>query len=315
MTDQNTDKNKIMLTEVLEGLRSQPKYLPSKYFYDKEGSRLFDEITELEEYYLTRTERMILESNLDDISGHLGEKIMLIEPGSGSSEKTRILLDNMNSICCYVPMDISGEYLKKVADQLRKDYPAIAIEPVVADYTNSIRLPEMYSTARKIVFFPGSTIGNFEPETATRFFNVIRNLIGDEGGFLIGVDLKKDLEVLLKAYNDSMGITSAFNKNMLDHINREIGTDFNTDDFDHSAVWNEDKSRIEMYLIAKRAITVHIAGESIQMKPGESIHTENSYKYSLTDFRKLVSPWFEIRKVWTDPREYFSLQYLTPIEN
>ncbi len=301
-----------MLTEVLEGLRSRQKFLPSKYFYDKEGSRLFDEITRLDEYYPTRTERSILESNLEDISDHLGEKIMLIEPGSGSSEKTRILLDELSSICCYMPIDISGEYLQKVAVQLRRDYPEITIEPVVADYTHAIELPKIHNSARKIVFFPGSTIGNFEPDTAMRFFKVIRGLTGNGGGLLIGVDLKKDLNILLNAYNDSKGITAAFNKNMLTHINREIGSDFEPGYFDHSAIWNEDKGRIEMHLIANRSHTITVEGESFTIEESESIHTENSYKYSLSDFSDLVSPWFGVRKVWTDPKKYFSLQYLSP---
>lgn len=312
MSKQNTDNKKAMLDEVLTGLRVKPKSLPSKYFYDKEGSRLFDEITQLKEYYPTRTERSILESNLDDIAEQLGDEITLIEPGSGSSEKTRILLGNLSSICCYIPIDISGEYLHKVAAQLREDYPGIRIEPITADYTNAIELPSMHSKARKVVFFPGSTIGNFEPETATRFFKVIRELVGTDGGFLIGVDLKKDLDVLLKAYNDSKGITEAFNKNMLNHINHEIGSDFRTNLFDHSAIWNEEKSRIEMHLIANRSHTVSINGEQIHFEEGESIHTENSYKYSLPDFEELVSPWFEVKKVWTDPKKYFSLQFLSP---
>lgn len=301
-----------MLKEVLHGLRSQQKSLPSKYFYDKEGSRLFDEITRLKEYYPTRTERSILDANLDEISDKLGDEVMLIEPGSGSSEKTRVLLDKMSSIICYVPIDISGEYLQKVAVQLREDYPDISIEPVTADYTNSIKLPKGYPSARRIVFFPGSTIGNFEPETAARFFKVISDLIGNDGGLLIGVDLKKDLDVLLKAYNDSKGVTEAFNKNMLNHINVEIGADFEPGFFDHSAIWNEEQSRMEMHLIVKRSHTVSVDGEKISFKEGESIHTENSYKYSLTDFEELVSPWFEIKKVWTDPKKYFSLQFLCP---
>ncbi len=301
-----------MLHEVLQGMNLPQKSLPSKYFYDERGSQLFDEITELPEYYPTRTERKILEDNLDEMASYLGDPVLLIEPGSGSSEKTRILLTGLESICCYIPIDISGDYLEKVAEDLRNEYPDIDIEPLAADYTKSFQLPKIHQEARNIVFFPGSTIGNFNDETVARFFDVISSIVGEKGGMLIGVDLKKDVQVLEGAYNDSKGITAAFNKNMLLHLNREIDSDFNPDFFDHKAVWVEEESRIEMRLIATQDHTVRIEDEKFSISEGEYIHTENSHKYALEEFEKMVSPWFKVVKVWTDENRYFSLQYLEP---
>lgn len=301
-----------MLQEVLLGMKKSQKSIPSKYFYDERGSKLFDEITELDEYYPTRTERKILEDNLDEMSLYLGEKLILIEPGSGSSEKTKILLSGLQSISTYIPIDISGDYLGKVAEGLRKEYPNIEIEPLATDYTIPFELPEIQENTRKIIFFPGSTIGNFKEETVNRFFNIISKIVGEYGGMLIGVDLKKDIQILEAAYNDSKGVTAAFNKNMLLHLNREIGSDFNPDLYEHKSVWVEEKGRIEMRLLATQDHSVHIARERFQVLENEYIHTENSHKYSLEEFEKMASPWFNVVKVWTDEDQYFSLQYLEP---
>lgn len=301
-----------MLDEVLHGLTGPQKSLPSKYFYDERGSRLFDEITELEEYYPTRTERNILEQNIEEIECHLGEEAILIEPGSGSSDKTRILLKGLNNIAGYIPIDISGDYLFSVASELQKAFPEITIQALQADYTHSIDLPDALPEGRKVVFFPGSTIGNFKRDTVDRFLNVVADIVGSNGAFLIGADLKKDIDVLLAAYNDSKGITAEFNKNILRHINRELGTDFNPDLFDHKAIWNEEESRIEMHLICREAHEVEVAGTTVSFRKGESIHTENSHKYTLAEFSEIVSPWFDVKKVWTDEKDWFSLQYLEP---
>lgn len=301
-----------MLQEVLHGLNQSQKSLPSKYFYDEKGSQLFDEITELDEYYPTRTERKILHDNVEEMGVYLGESILLIEPGSGSSEKTRILLSDLESICCYIPIDISGEYLAKVADDLRTEYPSINIQPLAADYTRPFQLPVLNTNARKIVFFPGSTIGNFDIKTVERFFDVISGIAGKQGGMLIGVDLKKDVEILEAAYNDSKDITTAFNKNMLVHLNREIGSDFNPALFDHKAVWVEDEGKIEMRLIVNESHSVIIGDQNFDMVEGEYIHTENSHKYSISEFEQMVAPWFKVVKVWTDEKQLFSLQYLEP---
>ncbi len=301
-----------MLQEVLHGLSLPQKSLPSKYFYDQRGSELFDEITELEEYYPTRTEWKILTENLDKMSSYFGEQILLIEPGSGSSEKTRILLSGLDSICCYIPIDISGAYLEKVAEGLRIEYPKIDIQPLEADYTRPFVLPDIYSSSRRIVFFPGSTIGNFKRETVNRFFEVISEIIGKEGGILIGVDLKKDVLILEAAYNDSKGVTAEFNKNMLVHLNRKIGSDFNPELYEHKSVWVDNPGKIEMRLISKEDHQVKVMDEVFDIKKGEYIHTENSHKYSLDEFEDIASPWFNVVKVWTDEKEYFSVQYLEP---
>lgn len=306
------EQRKSMLEEVLSGLTEPQKSLPSKYFYDEKGSKLFDEITRLDEYYPTRTERKILEQNVESIGRYLGEEVVLIEPGSGSSDKTRIFLENLPNLSAYVPIDISGEYLFNVANELQGEFPEIKIEPLQADYTRSFDLPEVMPDGRKVVFFPGSTIGNFKRGTVDRFLRVVADIVGQNGAFLIGVDLKKDRKILLDAYNDSKGVTAAFNKNMLRHINRVLAADFSLSRFDHEAVWNEEEGRIEMYLICNEAHEVAVNGTSITFEKGERIHTENSHKYTLQEFSEIVSPWFEVKKVWTDENDWFSLQYLEP---
>lgn len=309
---EQTSKKASMIEDVIDGLRKDQKTLPSKYFYDEKGSQLFDEITELEEYYPTRTERRILEDNVREIANYLGEQVLLIEPGSGSSSKTKILLGNMDNICCYIPMDISGDYLNKIAEQLRKEFPKISILPLAADYTKPFELPESSPDARKVVFYPGSTIGNFKKEKVEQFLKVIHDIIGKDGAVLIGADLKKEISILEAAYNDEKGTTAAFNKNIFTHLNREIGTAFEKDLFEHKAIWNEEKGRIEMHLFVKEDHSVDVNGDQIFFKKGESIHTENSHKYTLSGFAEMVSDWFEVKKVWTDENNYFSVQYLEP---
>jgi len=305
-------KKASMLEEVIIGLLRKQKTLPSKFFYDERGSKLFDEITELDEYYPTRTERKILEDNVEEIEEFFGEKVLLIEPGSGSSSKTKILLKNMENICCYIPMDISGDYLYKVANELSKEFPKVSIIPLSADYTKPFELPKSSPDARKVVFYPGSTIGNFKLEKVEQFLKVIYDIVGKDGAFLIGADLQKEISVLEDAYNDSKGVTAKFNKNLLVHLNREIGTSFDPDLFEHKAVWSDEKGRIEMHLFVLEDHFVEIGKELIEFKKGESIHTENSHKYTLEGFADMVSDWFEVKKVWTDEENYFSLQYLEP---
>jgi dimethylhistidine N-methyltransferase len=307
-----TERNGDMLQDVLDGMRCTPKSLPSKYFYDERGSQLFDEITRLAEYYPTRTERKLMQDNVEEMGEYLGDQVILIEPGSGSSEKTRILLNAIESIKGYIPIDISKGYLKKVAKRLRKDYPELEVLPISVDYTRSFKLPELKVSGRRVVFFPGSTIGNFKPKTVHRFFEVISNIVGASGGVLIGVDLKKDVEVLEAAYNDSEGVTAEFNKNMLKHLNREIGAQFKPELMDHKAIWNEEEGRIEMRLYANESHSISVNGNVFEIEKGEFIHTENSHKYSLSEFEELVAPWFDVTKVWTDRNDYFSVQFLEP---
>jgi len=309
-TSQSLERDE-MYREVHEGLTSHQKTLPSKYFYDEKGSRLFDQITELDEYYPTRCELEIMQENIGDIAKCLGEKILLIEFGSGSSQKTRLLLKHVSNIAGYVPIDISGEYLFETADKLRKEFPLLDITPLAADYTRSFDLPGKTAEHDKVIaYYPGSTIGNFAPKQARNFLKNTASLIGSEGGMLIGVDLKKDREILEAAYNDSKGVTAAFNKNILRHINRELDADFNIDGFAHKAIYNATQGRIEMHLVSRYEQKTRLGDEQINFDEGESIHTENSYKYTLHEFKEMASPWFTVENVWTDENNYFSVQYL-----
>lgn len=301
----------LMQEEVLEGLEKPQKQLPSKYFYDEHGSDLFEQITRLEEYYLTNCEKQILKNNITEISDHIGTDVMLIELGSGSSYKTRFLLEELSDLSMYIPVDISEEFLLKTVNQLRMEYPKISIIPVFADYTAHFELPVSKNSSQKqVVFFPGSTIGNFDTAQARTFLKNISEITGNDSEMLIGVDLKKDTEVLEAAYNDQQGITAQFNKNILQHINHALDADFELDSFEHQAFYNEEDGRIEMHLISSHQQTVTIGGQEIAFGEGESIHTENSYKYSLQEFEELVSDWYSVEKVWTDEKDYFSLQYL-----
>lgn len=303
------------MREILEGLRGSQKTLPSKYFYDEEGSRLFERITRLEEYYPTRTELGILEERLPEIARRIGKNAILIELGSGSSRKTRMLLDELPELAGYVPVDISGEYLAKVTEILDREYPDLMILPVSADYTRPMELPELRKGGCRYVFFyPGSTIGNFEPPQARDFMQSLSRVLKPGEGMLIGVDLqpgpKKPKSVIEAAYDDREGVTAAFNKNILVRINRELQGDFDPEAFDHRAFYNSDENRMEMHLVSRKDQRVTVAGETFVLRKGETIHTENSYKYSLEGFAALVRPWFETEQVWTDRRDYFSVHYL-----
>jgi len=303
-------ENATMLAEVLVGLKQEQKSLPSKYFYDIQGSKLFEQICELEEYYPTRTELSIMQNNMDDITGELGENIQLIELGSGSSLKTRLLLENLSKIHSYVPVDISNDFLIEVTETLQKEYPLLEINPVAADYTQPFELPEVDEQIQRVVYYPGSTIGNFTKGAAADFIALIAELVGMNGGLLIGFDLLKDREALIAAYDDSKGITAAFNKNILRRINRELGANFKLDAFKHKAIFNEEKSRIEMHLVSLTYQKVDILGTQISFEEGETIHTENSHKYTLESFRELITPHFKALKTWTDGNEQFAVQYL-----
>lgn len=303
------------MREILEGLRGTQKTLPSKYFYDEEGSRLFERITRLEEYYPTRTELGILEERLPEIARRIGKNAILIELGSGSSRKTRMLLDELPELAGYVPVDISGEYLAKVTEILDREYPDLMILPVSADYTRPMELPELRKGGCRYVFFyPGSTIGNFEPPQARDFMQSLSRVLKPGEGMLIGVDLqpgpKKPKSVIEAAYDDREGVTAAFNKNILVRINRELQGDFDPEAFDHRAFYNSEENRMEMHLVSRKDQRVTVAGETFVLRKGETIHTENSYKYSLEGFAALVRPWFETEQVWTDRRDYFSVHYL-----
>ncbi|MDZ7755559.1 L-histidine N(alpha)-methyltransferase [Rhodohalobacter sp.] len=307
---QEKNVNNSMSEEVLAGLSKSQKTLPSKYFYDKRGSALFEDICELDEYYLTRTELEIMNGNIDAIAAKLGENIQLIELGSGSSVKTRLLLDHLNSINSYIPVDISDDFLAEVAENLQGEYPVLDIIPVAADYTQPFELPRTKPGVRKIAYYPGSTIGNFTKENAAEFLALIADLAGEDGGLLIGFDLLKEKETLVDAYDDSKGVTAEFNKNILLRLNRELNANFDLDLFEHRAVFNEEKSRMEMHLESKADQFVNISDAQIHFEKGETIHTENSHKYSLESFKELTESHFRTVETWTDPESMFAIQFL-----
>ena len=308
--------NRQFLKDALDGLRSTPKTLPCKYFYDKCGSELFDQICGLPEYYPTRTEAGIMADHIAEMAAVFGPDSLLIEYGSGSSTKTRILLDHLPQIAGYVPIDISREHLYQTAESLTAAYPHLDILPLCADYTQSFTLPAANRPASsRILYFPGSTIGNFHRPEAALFLKRIAEVCGPGGGLLIGVDLRKSADVLEPAYNDAQGVTAAFNLNLLRRMNAEIGADFALDGFAHSAFYDAQIGRIEMHLLSLNAQTVHLGGEAIHFAEDETIWTECSYKYGLPEFAALAaSAGFQVRRVWTDAEQKFSVQYLTVTE-
>jgi dimethylhistidine N-methyltransferase len=299
--------------EALRGLRGRPKSLSPKFFYDQRGSELFDRICELEEYYPTRAEIEILESHAAEIAALLGYDCTLIEYGSGSSRKVRSLLDAFDGQPIYAAIDISKEHLLHSAQELSWSYPELDVVAICADYTKPFDLPwRLRSSRNKAVFFPGSTIGNFTPGEARRFLRETANLLQPRGSLLIGVDLKKNPEVLDAAYNDAAGVTAAFNKNLLRRMNLELGADFDLSSFRHHAFYNQPAERVEMHLVSLRDQCVRFDGAWIDFERGESIHTENSYKFDVASFQSLAEEaGFRAERVWSDPRGLFSLHYLT----
>ncbi|SDJ06960.1 L-histidine N(alpha)-methyltransferase [Alteribacillus bidgolensis] len=308
ITDLSLEPNDF-LTDVLQGLSSNPKMLSAKYLYDELGSKLFEKITSLDEYYQTRTEIDILHQSYSTISTLIGEHVDLVELGSGSSKKTHILLDEQR-VNSYIPIDISTSMLTNTVDQLKEKYPSLTIHGMVADYTKPFSLPALGGN-KKVTFFPGSTIGNFEPSEAAMFLKQLSQTFNKEDGLLIGVDLKKDQHIIEKAYNDEKGITAAFNKNVLTRINRELQCDFKVENFQHHAYYNTSKSRIEMHLISTIDQTVQFQDQTFAFTKNETIHTENSYKYSIDSFQKLCL-WcgFKPVEVFMDKNQWFSVHYL-----
>jgi len=299
------------LSEILSGLSQYQKRLPSKLFYDERGSKLFEQICELEEYYPTRTELSIMEDNIIDIASVFDNETLFVEFGSGSSIKTRLLLEHLDNIAGYIPIDISEDYLLKCAKNLREEFPNIDIYPVPGDYTKPLALPSIVKNVNhRIAYFPGSTIGNFPIKEAKEFLKVIYDLVGSKGGLLIGADLKKDAHILEQAYNDSKGITAEFNLNLLKRLNREYNFDFEIDNFKHKAIYDKVYGRIEMHLVSKYNHEFGLDGTRFSLKEGESIITEYSHKYSLEEFEELVSNYFSVDRVWTDKNRLFSVQYL-----
>ncbi|MBT8088784.1 MAG: L-histidine N(alpha)-methyltransferase [Gammaproteobacteria bacterium] len=299
------------LREIIEGLSQEQKTISPKFFYDERGSRLFDKITELPEYYLTDAELEIMQNNIDEMAALIGKTASLIEFGSGSSLKTRILLENLADLAAYVPVDISEEHLFSSARQIRAEFPGIDVRPVVADFTRPFALPSpTIMPIKNVVYFPGSTIGNFKHETAMDLLRVMHDEAGDGGALLIGVDLQKDPDIIDSAYNDSAGVTAEFNLNMLRHLNKSYDANFDLDAFEHSATYDEDEGRVVIELVSQADQTFEIGNKEFAMTDGETILTEYSHKYTLEGFAQMASEaGFRVEKVWTDASGLFSVQY------
>ncbi len=298
-------------TDLLAALASRPRSIAPKYFYDAEGSRLFDRICELPEYYPTRTEVGILTARAQEIAAQMGPGVDLVEFGAGSLTKVRLLLDAMQSPARYVPIDISGEHLAHAAHDLRAAYPGLRVEPVVADYSQPFSLPAAPSGGGlRVGFFPGSTIGNYTPPEAVAFLRMAAGVLRG-GALLVGADLIKDPAVLHAAYSDNQGVTAAFNLNLLSRANRELGANFDVAQFAHSAFYNAPLQRIEMHLMSRVRQQVALCGQTFSFEEGETLHTENSYKFTVDGLRALaVQAGFKPGPVWTDNEQLFSVHWL-----
>lgn len=297
--------------DLVAGLQASPKRIPPKHFYDTAGSRLFERITALPEYYPTRAEMQILRDRAGAIADLVPTEGALVEFGSGSSAKVRLLLAKLPKLGAYVPVDISGEFLGEEARRLRAEHPALQVVPVAADFTKPFSVPEAVRGLARAGFFPGSTIGNFDPDDAKAFLRNAAAVLGPGAVFIVGVDLVKDENVLNRAYDDAQGVTAAFNLNLLARANRELRADFDLDAFAHHAFFNEEQSRIEMHLVSRKAQQVHVAGATVAFDEGETIHTENSYKYTVDGFVRLAADaGWRGSDVWTDKDRLFSVHAL-----
>lgn len=293
--------------DVLAGLERRPRAIPARWFYDRKGSELFEAITDLPEYYPTRTETAILKTMCPDLVAHVGRGRAVVEFGSGSSTKTPVLLRCVEP-SAYVPIDISGDFLRESARGLQQAFPDLPIHPLEGDFMRPLSLPAMVADAPKLGFFPGSTIGNMTPAMATDLLRAMRGSLGEGAMLLIGMDRAKSSDVLVPAYDDAQGVTAAFNRNLLDRINRELDGTIPVDAFRHRAIWNDDRSRIEMHLAAERDVDFTIEGRPFAMASGETIHTENSHKYGTRDAKILLRAggWTPIAQ-WSDPDELFAV--------
>lgn len=308
-----------LVEDVLSGLQRSPKRLSPIYFYDERGSQLFDEICELPEYYITRTETRILEQQATEIAACIGPEALLVELGSGASTKTRLLLDRLPDLAAYVPVDISRTHLMAAAHRIEDAYPDLEVLPACADFTRPFTLPKpSRAPSRVVVFFPGSTIGNFDSAAAVELMKVMRAMAtprlgsaGLSGGLVIGYDLAKDPAVLERAYDDAAGVTAEFNLNVLRRLNRDLGANFDLESFRHQAIWVPEASRIEMRLLSTQRQKVRIAGELISFEVDEPIITEHCHKYTPEAFAEqaAVAGW-TAQQTWTDPQRYFHVQYL-----
>jgi dimethylhistidine N-methyltransferase len=303
------------LADIVAGLSQPAKRIHCKYFYDQRGSELFDQICELDEYYLTRAEQSIMDQFSAEMAEQLGAQVMLVEYGSGSSSKTQVLLPELLDPAAYVPVDISEEHLLTTAEKLRHDFPDIEVLPTVADFTRDFELPVSNRTpSHAAVYFPGSTIGNFEANQAENLLTKIASVVGHDGGLLIGIDLQKDPKIIHAAYNDSEGVTEAFNLNLLHRINNELEADFDLDNFEHLAEYNGDEGRIEIFIVSTCDQTVTIGDLEFRFKARERIFTEFSHKYTVDGFCELAArAEFELHKQWTDSDGLFAVLHLVKV--
>ncbi len=299
------------LEDLTEGLRAEEKHLPCKYFYDARGSKLFEQICQLDEYYLTRSELAIMQQFAPEMAEQIGPGTMLVEYGSGSSVKTRLLLDALRDVVAYVPIDISRRHLQQSAEELSAAYPSIEVLPVCADFTAQFDLPvPARAPTHREIYFPGSTIGNFQPAGAAMLLGHFAQLCGTGGGLLIGIDLKKDVTTIEAAYNDRQGVTAEFNLNLLRRCNRELGANFAIDQFRHEAIYNEADGRVEMYLISQRDQLVRVGDETFEFCRGERICTEYSHKYAIDEFERIAAvAGFSLAHEWTDAQRNFAVLY------
>jgi dimethylhistidine N-methyltransferase len=301
-----------MLKEVLIGLSQHQKSLPPKYFYDKKGSEIFEKICLLNEYYPARAEAEILTTYAQEISQLIGQESLILEPGSGAGQKIRFLIPHLMDPVGYVPIDIAKEMLLKMTEEIRSEYPLLKVSPICADFNQEMDLIVSINNTEKkrVVFFPGSTIGNFTPLEAVNFLKKTGKVIGHGGGLLIGIDLKKNPKTMIEAYDDAQGVTADFNLNLLERLNREVAASFDLDRFFHKAEYNEELGRIEMHLVSKESQYIRVNETVFRFRDGETIHTENSYKYTTDEFTELCAKArFKLRKFWKDQRNLFCVYY------
>ena len=301
--------------DVLAGLARTPRRLPSKYFYDAEGSRLFEKITHQPEYYLTRVEQALLDQRLPEIAAAIGHGAHVVEYGSGSGRKTLQLLESLQDPVAYTPIEISRSMLLASTERLARAFPHIEMLPVCADFTRPVQLPEARRPARhKQVFFPGSTLGNFTHDEAVSILSAMRQTMGTRGQALVGIDLDKDTATLEAAYNDAAGVTAAFTLNLLARLNREIGSDFDLDSFRHRAAYARERGRIETFLVSQRRQTVHVAGQAFEFQPDEAMLVEYSHKYTDGGFAELAAAaGLKVVEQWNDAQDWFGLRLLQPV--
>lgn len=308
--DNRHPKSSDKLSEILSGLQQDQKCIDPKYFYDARGSGLFEQITRLPEYYPTRTERQILSKNAVAMSRICGQGCVLIEPGSGSSEKVRLLLDTLHP-AAYVPMDISAEFLEKSALKLGAEYPWLNVHAICTDFVHQEKMPDGLPDGKRVIFYPGSTLGNMSPVQACGFLRQMGQWLNGDGAILVGIDMHKSKQILDDAYNDQLGVTAEFNLNMLNNVNSLTGSNFKVENFSHRAFYNETDYRIEMHLVSKLDHIVRVGHTDIKFTSGETIHTESSYKYTPESFQNISQrAGFSMRSSWSDDQQLFSVHYL-----